>query len=195
MRRDEPSPRPAIARSDALIAAALAGDEDAFRDIVERHERLVRGFIFGLGADADLVEELVQQTFVEAYRSLGTFRGEVNFATWLCGIARNRLRQFRRSSRRRDTMLAMQRVPEVDDRDPERRLLERETVRRVAAALSEIPPDQRLAFTLKVINGHSYEEIAALTGSSVAKLKTDVHRARQFLRSVLTPSGGPDDLS
>ena len=183
-----------MATPDELIAAARAGDSDAFRLIVERHERLIRGFIFGLAADPDVTEELVQQTFVEAYRSLDSFRGEVNFSTWLCGIARNRVRQFRRSERRRDVMLAALRLPERDDRDPERRFLEREATSRVARTLAEMPPDQRLAFTLKVLNGHSYEEIAAVTGSSIPKLKTDVHRARQMLRAVLATTGDPDAL-
>jgi DNA-directed RNA polymerase specialized sigma24 family protein len=60
-----------MATSDDLIAGA-AGDEEAFRQIVERHERVVRGFIFGMVADLDVVDELAQQTFVEAYRRRST---------------------------------------------------------------------------------------------------------------------------
>jgi RNA polymerase sigma-70 factor (ECF subfamily) len=177
--------------SESLIARARSGDDEAFRLIFERYARPIISFIYDMVNERELAEELTQETFVRAYKSLATLRDEARLSTWLFGIAKNVARESLRS-RRRDE----QRV-EIDDRSvmelkdgqsaPEESLLNKEFNHVIRAALAALDEDKRLVFTLKVFQQQSYEEIARVTGFSIPKLKTDLHRARAEMRRRIRP--------
>ncbi len=165
-----------------LVTRVCQGDSEAFRLIFERYSRPVISFIFDMVNDRSLAEELTQETFVRAYRAINTMRRDTKLSTWLFGIARNVARESLRARARANSHLdiADKSVMDLSDRKPApvEGLLSKElndVIRRSLAALDE---DKRLVFTLKVLHQCSYEEIAAITGFSIAKLKTDLHRAR-----------------
>ena len=169
-----------------LVTRVCAGDAEAFRLIFERYSRPVISFIFDMVNDRALAEELTQETFVRAFRAIRTMRRETKLSTWLFGIARNVARESLRARARavRHVDLADREVTDLYDRKPVPvdGLLSKElndVIRRSLAALDE---DKRLVFTLKVLHQCSYEEIAEITGYSIAKLKTDLHRARAEMR-------------
>ena len=169
-----------------LVTRVCQGDSDAFRQIFERYSRPVISFIFDMVNDRALAEELTQETFVRAYRAIRTMRRDTKFSTWLFGIARNVARESLRARVRANSHLdiADKSVMDLSDRKPApvEGLLSKElndVIRRSLAALDE---DKRLVFTLKVLHQCSYEEIAEITGYSIAKLKTDLHRARAEMR-------------
>src|SRR5690349_6381368 len=169
-----------------LVTRVCAGDAEAFRLIFERYSRPVISFIFDMVDDRALAEELTQETFVRAYRAIRTMRRETKLSTWLFGIARNVARESLRTRARaaRHVDLAAKEVTDLSDQKhaPVEGVLSKElneVIRRSLAALDE---DKRLVFTLKVLHQRSYEEIAEITGFSIAKLKTDLHRARLEMR-------------
>ena len=169
-----------------LVTRVCAGDAEAFRLIFERYSRPVVSFIFDMVNDRALAEELTQETFVRAFRAIHTMRRETKLSTWLFGIARNVARESLRARTRaiRHVDLADRSVMDLSDEKaaPVDGVLSKElndVIRRSLAALDE---DKRLVFTLKVLHQCSYEEIAEITGFSLAKLKTDLHRARAEMR-------------
>jgi RNA polymerase sigma-70 factor (ECF subfamily) len=169
-----------------LIARACAGDSEAFRLIFERYSRPIISFLYDLVNDRSLAEELTQETFVRAYRNLSTMREETRLSTWLFGIARNvareAIRMRVRSSQNVD--LDHESVQALSDNAPVpvERLLGKELNEVIKRSLAALDEDKRLVFTLKVFQQCSYEEIAEITGFSIAKLKTDLHRARTEMR-------------
>lgn len=177
-----------------LVTRVCQGDADAFRLIFERYSRPVISFIYDMVNDRGLAEELTQETFVRAFRAIHTMRAETKLSTWLFGIARNVARESLRARARANTHvdLADKSVMDLSDDKPVpvEGLLCKELndlIRRSLAALDE---DKRLVFTLKVLHQCSYEEIAAITGFSLAKLKTDLHRARAEMRKKISPYAG-----
>ena len=177
--------------SEDLLARARRGDDEAFRLIFEQNHRFVMRFLYGMVGERALAEELTQETFMRAYRNLSTLRSEAKLSTWLCGIAKNVAYNCLRSRRREiytpgtDEQAGEQR----DDEKllPDRRLLNTELRRVIHGALARLDDDKRLVFTLKVLQQQSYEEIAAVTGYSIPKLKTDLHRAKAEMRRMIGP--------
>jgi RNA polymerase sigma-70 factor (ECF subfamily) len=175
---------------EEATARARGGDHEAFRLIFERYCKPVTGFIFDMVNDRALAEELAQETFVRAYRGLQTMREETRLSTWLFGIAKNVAYEQLRSRRRRPTV-GIEEIAEVPSGDkmptPDGDLLNKELGDVIQKALGGLDDDKRLVFTLKVFQQKSYEEIATITGFSIAKLKTDLHRARAEMRRRLGP--------
>ena len=177
-----------------LVTRVCQGDQEAFRLIFDRYSRPVIGFIYDMVNDRELAEELTQETFVRAYRGIGGMNPETKLSTWLFGIARNVARESLRARIRanRHVDLEDEAVLDLSDKEPVpvERLLSKElndVIRRSLAALDE---DKRTVFTLKVFHQCSYEEIASITGFSLAKLKSDLHRARAEMRRRVKPYAG-----
>ncbi len=177
--------------SEELTARARRGDEDAFRLIFERYSRPIISFIYDMVGHRDLAEELTQETFVRAYKSLKALRDETKLSTWLFGIAKNVAREQLRSRHRDNNRVELDEEGVNEMRDermpPDRELLERELNGVIRSALAALDEDKRTVFTLKVLHQRSYEEIAEITGYSIPKLKTDLHRARAEMRRRIRP--------
>jgi RNA polymerase sigma-70 factor, ECF subfamily len=169
-----------------LVARACQGDQEAFRLIFERYSRPLISFIFDQVGNRDLADELTQETFVRAYRSLHTLRAEAKLSTWLFGIAKNVARESLRARIRDDRNVDLddKLVLNLSDRGPVpvKQLLNKELNEVIHNSLALLDEDKRLVFTLKVFQQCSYEEIAEITGFSIPKLKTDLHRARTEMR-------------
>jgi RNA polymerase sigma-70 factor (ECF subfamily) len=169
-----------------LVSRACQGDQEAFRLIFERYSRPVISFIYDQVSDRELAEELTQETFVRAYRSLKNLRSETKLSTWLFGIAKNVSRESLRARVRQNQHVDLddEKVLDLSDRGPVpvSQLLNKELNEVVQRALALLDEDKRTVFTLKVFHQCSYEEIAEITGFSIPKLKTDLHRARTEMR-------------
>ncbi len=177
--------------SEELISRVRSGDDDAFRLIFDRYARPIISFIYDMVGQRDLAEELAQETFVRAYKSLNALRDDAKLSTWLFGIAKNVARESLRSRLREDHRVEIDddRVIEVSDEKlpPDRELLDKELNSVIQQALGALDEDKRTVFTLKVFQQRSYEEIAEITGFSIPKLKTDLHRARAEMRRRIRP--------
>lgn len=177
--------------SEELIAAVRRGDENAFQLIFEQHHRFVFRFLYGMVGERRLAEELMQETFMQAYKNIGTVRDEAKLLSWLCGIARHIALHSLRSRRGKNQWIAIddQEVAELKDAQltPETRMLNTELKAVIHSALAALDEDRRGVFILKVLQQMSYEEIAEVTGSSIPKLKTDLHRAKAQMRRLIRP--------
>ena len=173
--------------SEDLIARARAGDQEAFRLLFVRFSRPVFQFIYQLVSQRDLADELTQETFVRAFRSLNQLRDDSRFSTWLFGIGHNVAREFLRTRQRQIESLSEDIDQSEDTRtiSPVDGLLEKELNLAIEKALQELDEERRAIFVLKVFQQRSYQEIVEITGFSLAKIKTELHRARLKLRQRL----------
>jgi RNA polymerase sigma-70 factor, ECF subfamily len=171
-----------------LIARWKSGDERAATALVERHAEAVARFVASVGARRD-VEDLVQETFVRAFGSLDSFRGESSLRTWLFTIARRLLVDRRRSERRRGGGLTMQ--VEVQDVDAVTEytaldaVVADETERRMREAMARLTPTQREVFTLRVAEGMSYREIAEAAETTEGAARVHYHNAMRAIKEFL----------
>lgn len=177
--------------SEELISRVRRGDDEAFRLIFERYGRPIISFIYDMVGQRDLAEELTQETFVRAYKNIGGLRDETKLSTWLFGIAKNVARESIRARYKDDGKVGIDddRVMELSDNNllPDGALLNKELNGVIQSALGSLDEDKRLVFSLKVFQQRSYEEIAEITGFSIPKLKTDLHRARTEMRRRIRP--------
>jgi RNA polymerase sigma-70 factor, ECF subfamily len=177
--------------AEDLIARTRSGDTEAFRLIFDRYSRPVISFIYDLTNEREVAEELMQETFVRAYRNLGSLRADAKLSTWLFGIAKNVSREHARARRRASRKVELDDSAVTELRDagvpPDDSLINKELNGVIREALARLDEDKRLVFTLKIFQQQSYEEIAAITGFTIAKLKTDLHRARAEMRRLIRP--------
>ncbi len=151
--------------------------------------RIVR-FQSDLLGDATLAFDATQETFVRAFRRVAELPPETRLVPWVFGIARNVSLEFRRArGRARNVVVEGSEAPSdvVDptSRTPEAELLDREALRIVERALASLSDDRRSALVLRLDQGLSYEDIAAVMGWSLAKTKVEIFRAREILRATL----------
>jgi RNA polymerase sigma factor (sigma-70 family) len=166
-----------------LIARALvADDRPAFGELVQRHQSAVRHFLRHLThGDTALADDLAQETFVHAWRSLARFHGGSAFSTWLLGIAHNHWRNARRRQRPYDQLdEAPAHVTAIPAGTAESDLHHD-----LSAALATLDPDERLALHLGYQQGLSHAEIAALLDWPLGTVKTHLARGKDRLRSLL----------
>lgn len=174
-----------------VVARAKCGDEDAFHLIFNRYGRPVLSFINNHIRNRELAEELAQETFLRAYRNLGGLKDEMRISTWLFGIARNVVRESSRQSRKDERKVGLDEPESLKLESgsilPEVKMLDGELTEKIHRALAELDDDKRIVFSLKIFHEKSYEEISAITGHSIGKLKTDLHRARAEMRKMISP--------
>ena len=181
----------------ALMLRVRDGDTDAFRELIERHQRAVINTIHRAIGDAWEAEDLAQRVFVQVYRSANRYQPTAKFTTWLFTITRNTiLNEHRRRSRHRSESLEALQEPREPDgagwqaedtsaRDPAQEAVERELQEKIREAIQELPEAQRTAVILCRYEGLAYEEIAKVLGCSVSATKSLLHRARLTLKEKL----------
>jgi len=169
----------------AIVGRVLSGEVDAYAILVERYfDHYVR-FATHLVGNREDAEEVVQDTFLRAYRALGRYEERERFGAWILRILVNRARTVSAMGRRREKMFPEQieeTLPEAAEAHPADRAALREEVVR---GLSQLGDDQREAFLLHYVEGLSYEEMSAVTGSGISALKMRVKRSCERLREIL----------
>ena len=168
----------------ALIARWKAGDERAATELVTRHANALARFASTLGERED-IEELVQDTFVRAFGAIDGFRGDSSLRTWLFTIERRLVVDRRRAARRHRGDVQVQ----EDDLATEFTALDGvvadETEQRLVSAMRRLSPMQREVFTLRVSEGMSYRDIAALVGSTEGAARVHYHNALRAVKELL----------
>ena len=174
----------------ALMLRVKAGDHEAFRTLIERHQRAVINVIYRAIGDAWEAEDLAQRVFIQIYRSASRYQPTAKFTTWMFTITHNAiLNEHRRRSRHQAESLDADesglRLADARAADPASAVAERELQERIEAAIQELPEAQRVAVILCRFEGLAYEEIAQVLGCSVSAVKSLLHRARQTLKEQL----------
>jgi len=167
-------------RDEALVRRFQAGDEEAFDELVERHRRRVYGLMCRLVGTGE-AEDLAQETFLAAYRSLANFRCEATFATWLYRVAVHTCSHHVRRRRLDTTELNEGEPDSRPEGDPEQSALRRELCDRVRAAIDALPYKLRLVIVLRDLHGLTYEEIAEVVRCPIGTVRSRLHYATQRL--------------
>lgn len=168
-----------------LIRRWKAGESQAATRLVGRHSQALARFAASSG-EREGIEELVQDTFVRAFASLDSFRGESTFRTWLFTIERRLMLDRRRSERRSRERVPVSDADAVSEYGALDSLIAEEVQERVRKSLDSLSPTQREVFTLRVQQGLSYKEIAEIVGSTEGATRVHYHNAvrtvKEFLR-------------
>lgn len=175
---------------EELMLRSGAGDADAFRQLVERHQALVRGTLHRmLPSEAD-ADDLAQRVFVRVWQAAPRYRPEAKFTTWLLTILRNLVfNESRRRARARffswqddRQELPPREPPAPSSERPDSQEQARELGAALETALRSLPEKQRLALVLHRFEGLPHEEVARVLGTSVSSTKSLIFRAREALR-------------
>ena len=178
-----------------LVVQALGGSQSAFEQIVRRYQRPVVSLIARMTGDRALAEDLAQETFVKAFRSLAAFDTTRRLSSWLFRIAHNTAIDAMRRSRPPPDSIDTTHLVSAGGLNepatpPEPDPVERQELgRALEAALAELRSDQRAAIVLRYENGLSFDEIGAVLGVPEVTARSHVHRARKELARLLTASG------
>ncbi len=169
----------------------LAGDRDAFRELVDRHKERVYSVAFRLLGNQTEAEDLTQQSFVEAFVALPSFTPGRNFGSWLMRIAVNNCKDHLKSHKRRESQLdqpveGKQAMFSGLIQNPEQAAASGEMGALVAAALERMDAKYRVPLVLKDVEGFTYKEIQQVLDLNLPTLKSRVLRARAKLQGALT---------
>jgi RNA polymerase sigma-70 factor, ECF subfamily len=177
-----------------LVALAKEGDQQAFEELVRRTYSDSYTLALRLTGDEDDARDVVQESYLRAYRGLKRFRGDAQFTTWLYRITANcAANQLRRRSRHRHEELDEDTGPIMDaDHDPAVLADAADLRARVEGALALLPPRLRAVVVLRDVYDLPHEAIAAELGISESAAKVRLHRARRKLRAEVFP-GREDD--
>lgn len=179
-----------------LVKRVQRGDSAAFDLLVRKYQHRIAGLIGRYVADWSECQDVAQETFIRAYRAIGSFRGDAQFYTWLHRIAVNTAKNHLVSLGRRppgadiDVADAEQFDSGVRLRDtdtPEREMMRRQMEQTVLRAVEGLPEELRAAITLREVDGLSYDEIAQRMGCPVGTVRSRIFRAREAIDQELKP--------
>ncbi|MGD0060159.1 MAG: sigma-70 family RNA polymerase sigma factor [Verrucomicrobiia bacterium] len=178
-----------------LLDRCRAGDEEAFDDLVRRHQQRAFNVAFQVLRDREDATEVAQDAFVRIYRSVGNFRGECEFTTWLhqivMNLARNKHRWWKR--RGRQSSVSLDSPVEMGDGEaptqiaasgdaPDVETVKAEFVELLSRRMEELPRKLREVLVLRNVENLRYEEIATVLDCSIGTVKSRIARAREALR-------------
>jgi RNA polymerase sigma-70 factor, ECF subfamily len=170
---------------DELIARCQQGDEQAFRELVDRYKNLVFAVVARSAGDAARVEDLAQEVFLRIHRGLPYFRGEAKLTTWIYRIVLNLLSQ---DAERRRGAREVALDPDIAAHEPrayDRSVTDLELRDRLEKALARLPANYRLLIAGHYLQEVKYEDLAEALGMPIGTVKTHLHRAKKELRALL----------
>jgi RNA polymerase sigma-70 factor (ECF subfamily) len=171
-------------REPLPVAEARAGNAEAWAALFQRYRLPLYVYIFELVRDEQTSLDLVQETFLNAFRHLDTLREDSKFGSWLFGIAHQKcIQQWRRRDREAEFREELE--PPESDNAPVESLIREEQEAEFMKLLETLPIAQRSAILLHYVEDFSLEEIAGITGTNVGTVKSRLHYAKRALRKLL----------
>ncbi|MCX7068437.1 MAG: RNA polymerase sigma factor RpoE [Methylococcales bacterium] len=179
-----------------LVLRAQKGDKLAFDLLVIKYQHKIIQVVNRYVKDINEAQDVTQETFIKAYRAIGSFRGKSTFYTWLYSIAINTAKNnlVSRSRRHFDCQIEIEvaetcgNIPQLREMEtPETALLNQEILATIKKTIDELPEEMRVAIILCEFNGLSYEEIAHAMNCPIGTVRSRIFRAREALDSALTP--------
>jgi RNA polymerase sigma-70 factor (ECF subfamily) len=181
----------------ALVERAQRGDQQAFGMLVEKYQRKLGRLLSRMVRDQAEVEDVVQESFIKAYRALPNFRGDSAFYTWLYRIGINTAKNYLVSMGRRPQVskdIEIEDAENFEDGDelrtletPESSMMTKEIAQTVNDTMMALPDELRTAITLRELEGLSYEEIATLMNCPIGTVRSRIFRARETIAEKLRP--------
>lgn len=180
-----------------LVVRAQQGDKKAFGMLVEKYHRKLGRLLGRMIRDQAEVEDVVQESFIKAYRALPNFRGDSAFYTWLYRIGINTAKNYLVSMGRRPQVMQEVEIDDVENFEggyemrttdtPETALMTKQIAQTVNDTVASLPEELRTAITLREIEGLSYEEIATLMQCPIGTVRSRIFRARETISEKLKP--------
>ena len=180
-----------------LVERVQAGERQAFDLLVAKYQRRLMRLVSRIVHDPAEAEDVVQETFIKAYRAIRHFRGDSAFYTWLYRIGINTAKNFLASQSRRTPTSTESDAEQAESFDsgeqlrdintPESVLASRQIARTVNAAMDALPLDLRTAIVLREIEGLSYEDIADIMACPIGTVRSRIFRARDVIAEKLKP--------
>jgi len=168
-----------------LVFLSKENDAQAFRKLVEAYQPMVYSLAFRLLCNADDAKDIVQETFIKAWRQIHSFNTQLKFSTWLYSITAHHCYDKLRKEKRHGTLrLDDQQLVQtiISNEDLEKTLIEADMAKLITALTTELTPKQKLVFTLRDLEGLEIEEIKTITSLSAEKIKSNLYLARQYIR-------------
>jgi RNA polymerase sigma-70 factor (ECF subfamily) len=170
-----------------LIEGCQRGDPEAFRALFEKHKDPVYSIALRYSGDPAVAQDIAQDTFLKLFSSVGSFRGNSNFESWLYRIVVNSCFDHKRKTRRLiplvDEVLAVLQNPDLSVLDE---VLRAEMSTHVQSVVDSLPPDQRIVIVLRYTQGLSYDEIATILGCAPGTIASRLNRAHKVLERRLS---------
>ena len=184
-------------KDHSLVQRVQRGDKVAFEMLFTKYQRRVSRLVSRFVRSDAEVEDIVQESFIKAYRALGSFRGDSAFYTWLYRIAVNTAKNYLVAASKRPISLTQ--FEKNDDEDfeedhfmsdaatPESELITKQIAETVNKTMNELPADLREAIMLREIEGMSYEDIADSMGCPIGTVRSRIFRAREAISQKIKP--------
>jgi RNA polymerase sigma-70 factor (ECF subfamily) len=179
-----------------LVLRVQQGDKKAYDLLVIKYQHKIIQLVNRYVKDPSEAQDVAQETFIKAYRALGSFRGDAAFYTWLYRIAINTAKNYLVSRARRnsnyevdiDDAEQIENAPQLQGMDtPERLLLNDEIIETIKTAIDNLPEEMRMAIMLREFDGLSYEAIAEAMDCPVGTVRSRIFRAREAIDNKLNP--------
>lgn len=180
-----------------LVERAQQGDKKAFGLLVEKYHRKLGRLLARMVRDQAEVEDIVQESFIKAYRALHNFRGDSAFYTWLYRIGINTAKNYLVSTGRRPQVIQDVEIDDVENFEdggemrsqdtPETALMTKQIAQTVNDTVASLPDELRTAITLRELEGMSYEEIADIMQCPIGTVRSRIFRARETISAKLKP--------
>ena len=192
------SPTTAAAADAELVVRALSGREDGFEELVRRYQRPIVAYVYRMVGDYDAALDLAQEVFIKVYNSLGRYRPEFKFSTWIYRIAHNAaIDHLRRqgASRTEEMEVAgeggstFEKPLASKSLTPEQETERGERRAEIEEVVAKLPPAYRELIVLRHSHDLSYDEIAEVTGLPLGTVKNRIFRAREAMRELLVARG------
>lgn len=184
-------------KDHSLVQRVQRGDKVAFEMLFTKYQRRVSRLVSRFVRSDAEVEDIVQESFIKAYRALGSFRGDSAFYTWLYRIAVNTAKNYLVSASKRPISLTQFEKNDDDDFEedhfmsdaatPESELITKQIAETVNKTMNELPADLREAIMLREIEGMSYEDIADSMGCPIGTVRSRIFRAREAISQKIKP--------
>jgi RNA polymerase sigma-70 factor (ECF subfamily) len=180
-----------------LVVRAQRGDKRAFGMLVDKYQRKLGRLLSRMIRDQSEIEDVVQESFIKAYRALPNFRGDSAFYTWLYRIGINTAKNYLVSVGRRPTVSTDIEIEDAENFEdgnelrttetPESSMMTKQIAQTVNDTVEGLPEELRTAITLREIEGLSYEEIATIMGCPIGTVRSRIFRARETIALKLRP--------
>ena len=177
-----------------LVEQLKQGNETAFKNIVETWQNMVYNTALGIVQNAEDAEDIAQETFVQVYQSISSFKGESKFSTWLYRITVAKALDHERRKKRKKRFAFIKSifgeesqvlVNPPDFHHPGVVLDKKENAAILFKAIGQLPENQRIAFTLHKVDGLSYQEVSDVMNTSISSVESLMHRAKTNLKKKL----------
>ena len=165
-----------------LINACLAGEQEAFSELITRYKNLVYSIILRMTNDSEEANDLAQDVFLKMYKNLGSYSPEFKFSTWVMRITTNHVIDFHRKKKQDTLPLESAGSVATQEETPENALIRKEDERRIQKLVDDLPAMYKLPIIMYHQNDMSYQEIADKIGEPLSKVKNRIFRGRKLLK-------------